>query len=228
MILKILRLTLHSDAPMRGDGAKLRGFFATSFNEYALLHQHVTDKLIYRYPLIQYKMLDGSPLVLGINEGAEILKEIYDKFDEIKLGDSNYTIMERGVTVKSEEFGCTEEILSYRFASPWLALSQENYARYMSASLEDRKDLLQKNPGGQPSFRIQRAGVCGQGAYQAGAGKDAGRDLPAEGDQGDGFSRGVHHMLCHSGPHGPREVRLQRLWSGYKVEIDMRNPIFGP
>ena len=144
MILKILRLTLHSDAPMHGDAAKLRGFFATSFNEYALLHQHVTDKLIYRYPLIQYKMLDGSPLVLGINEGAEILKEIYDKFDEIKLGDSKYTIMERGVTVKSEEFGCTEEIQSYRFAMPWLALSQENYARYMGASLGDRKDLLRR------------------------------------------------------------------------------------
>ncbi len=144
MILKILRLTLHSDAPMHGDAAKLRGFFATSFNEYALLHQHVTDKLIYRYPLIQYKMLDGSPLVLGINEGAEILKEIYDKFDEIKLGDSNYSIMERGVTVKSEEFGCTEEIQSYRFAMPWLALSQENYARYMGASLGDRKDLLRR------------------------------------------------------------------------------------
>ena len=144
MILKILRLTLHSDAPMHGDAAKLRGFFATSFNEYALLHQHTTDKLIYRYPLIQYKMLDDGPLVLGINEGAEILKEIYDKFDEIKLGDSNYSIMERGVTVKSEEFGCTEEIQSYRFAMPWLALSQENYARYMGASLGDRKDLLRR------------------------------------------------------------------------------------
>jgi hypothetical protein len=46
MILKILRLTLHSDAPMRGDASKLRGFFAASFNEHALLHRHVTDKLI--------------------------------------------------------------------------------------------------------------------------------------------------------------------------------------
>ena len=144
MILKILRLTLHSDAPMRGDGAKLRGFFATSFNEYALLHQHDTDKLIYKYPLIQYKMLEGNPLVLGINEGAEVLKEIYDKFDEIKLGESNYTIMERGITMKSEEFGCSQEILSYRFSSPWLALSQENYARYSEASQEGRKDLLRR------------------------------------------------------------------------------------
>jgi hypothetical protein len=33
MNLKILRLTLHSDAPMRGDAAKLRGFSAASFKE---------------------------------------------------------------------------------------------------------------------------------------------------------------------------------------------------
>ena len=144
MILNLLRLTLHSDAPMRGDATKLRGFFATRFNEYALLHQHLTDRLIYRYPLIQYKMLGGSPLVLGINEGAQVLKEIYDKFDEIRLGDSSYSIMERGITVKSEEFGCCDEIHSYRFATPWLALSQENYPKYRDASWETRKDLLRR------------------------------------------------------------------------------------
>ncbi len=144
MILKILRLTLHSDAPMRGDGAKLRGFFATSFNEHALLHQHVTDKLIYRYPLIQYKMLPEGPLVLGINEGADVLKEIYDKFDEIKLGESVYSVMERGVILRSEEFGCSPMIQSYRFATPWLALNQKNYDRYRRASREERRDLLRR------------------------------------------------------------------------------------
>jgi len=144
MLLKILRLTLHSDTPMRGDATKLRGFFATSFNEYALLHQHVTDRLIYKYPLIQYKMLQGSPMVLGINEGAEVLKEIYDKFDEIKLDESSYSILERSVTVKSEEFGCTEEIYSYRFVTPWLALSQENYPKYLDASWQERKELLRR------------------------------------------------------------------------------------
>jgi len=144
MLLKILRLTLHSDAPMRGDAAKLRGFFATSFNEHALLHQHVTDRLIYKYPLIQYKMLQGSPLILGINEGADVLKEIYDKFDEITLGESKYHVMERGVCIKSEEFGCTEEIHSYSFATPWLALSQDNYARFQNAAREEKRDLLRK------------------------------------------------------------------------------------
>lgn len=144
MNLKLLRLTLHSDAPMRTDAAKLRGFFATSFNEYALLHQHVTDRLIYKYPLIQYKMLEGRPLVLGINEGAEVLKAIYDKFDEIKLGESSYTILERGVTLKSEEFGCVPEIYSYGFVTPWLALSQENYPKYLDASWQERRELLRR------------------------------------------------------------------------------------
>ena len=144
MNLKTLTLTLRSDRPVEEDAAKLRGFFATRFNEYALLHQHVTDKLIYRYPLIQYKMLQGSPLVLGINEGAEVLKEIYDKFDEIKLGERSYSIMERGVILKSEEFGCCPEIHSYRFATPWLALNQRNYPRYLDASWQERKDLLRR------------------------------------------------------------------------------------
>jgi len=144
MNLKILRLTLHSSAPMIGDATKLRGFFATHFNEYALLHQHVADKLIYRYPLIQYKMLEGAPLVLGIEEGAEVLKQIYDKFDEIKIGESKYSIMERGIALKQEEFGCTKEIISYRFATPWLALSQENHQRYISLDREERRALLRR------------------------------------------------------------------------------------
>jgi hypothetical protein len=144
MNLKILRLTLQSDAPIPGSASKLRGFFATSFNEYALLHQHSADKFIYKYPKIQYKIIEGKPLVLGIDEGAEVLKQIYDKFDEIRIDQSRYSIVERGITLKSEEFGCTQQILSYRFMTPWLALSQENYARYINASQEDKRDLLRR------------------------------------------------------------------------------------
>ncbi len=41
MNLKTLRLTLKSDRPVEEAAAKLRGFFATRFNEHALLHQHI-------------------------------------------------------------------------------------------------------------------------------------------------------------------------------------------
>lgn len=99
MYLKTLRLTLKSDRPVEKAAVKLRGFFATRFTEYALLYQHIdVDKLLYKYPCIQYKILDGVPLVLGIEEGAEVLKEVYDKYGDIKLGENKYTIVERGIT----------------------------------------------------------------------------------------------------------------------------------
>ena len=96
MHLKILTLTLKSTNQITEDASKLRGFFATKFNEYALLHQHKdVDKLLYRYPRVQYKILNNTPVVIGIEEGADVLKEIYDKYDEIRLGDNVYTIVER-------------------------------------------------------------------------------------------------------------------------------------
>jgi hypothetical protein len=132
MHLKTLRLTLKSDRPVEEDAAKLRGFFATRFNEYALLHQHIdVDKLLYRYPRIQYKILEGAAIVLGIEEGAEVLKEIYNKYDTIELGENKYTIVERGIALKEEEFGIATEILSYEFITPWIALSQINYQKYL-------------------------------------------------------------------------------------------------
>ncbi|MFH0904733.1 MAG: CRISPR-associated endonuclease Cas6 [Methanobacteriota archaeon] len=130
MNLKTFTLTLASTRPIQGTSSELRGFFATQFNEYSLLHQHSADKLIYSYPLVQYKILDGAPMVIGINDGAEVLKQIYDKYDEIKLGEEVYEIVEKGISVKNQEFGLSDKIHSYEFSTPWLALNQENYMKY--------------------------------------------------------------------------------------------------
>jgi hypothetical protein len=118
MHLKTLLLTLKSDRPVEASAAKLRGFFATRFNEYALLHQHIdVDKLLYRYPRIQYKIIEGAAIVLGI---------------------------ERGIALKEDAFGIATEILSYEFITPWIALSQNNYQRYLESKREQRRELLRR------------------------------------------------------------------------------------
>ena len=145
MHLKTLHLTLKSDRPIEESAAKLRGFFATRFNEYALLHQHINvDKLLYKYPRIQYKISEGTAFVLGIEEGAEVLKEIYDKYDSIQLGENVYTIVERGIALKEVEFGISTEIITYEFITPWIALSQHNYHRYLELNREARRELLRR------------------------------------------------------------------------------------
>ena len=144
MPLTTLTLTLASTRPITESASQLRGFFATRFTEYELLHQHITDKLIYRYPKIQYKIIDGTPMVIGINEGAEVLKEIYDQYDQIKLGDNTYEIVERGVALRKADFGISDQILSYRFVTPWLALNQKNHERYLKSDRVERRDLLRR------------------------------------------------------------------------------------
>lgn len=145
MDLKIFLLTLISTRPIQESGAQLRGFFATKFNEYNLLHQHNTDKFIYRYPLVQYKTINRTPTIIGINEGAEVLKEIYDDYDKIKLNDNEYEIVERGITYKKEDFGISEKHIKYEFVTPWFALNQENYRKYRDYDKAQQYDLLNRN-----------------------------------------------------------------------------------
>ncbi|PAV14226.1 hypothetical protein ASJ81_14695 [Methanosarcina spelaei] len=145
MTPRIFILTLKSTQPIRGSSAQLRGFFATKFNEYNLLHQHNTDKFIYNYPLVQYKMVNKTPTVIGINEGADVLIEIYDKYDKIRLKDNIYEIVEREILYKNEDFGLSDKFHTYSFETPWFALNQENFTdRYKKIGTVEQKELLRK------------------------------------------------------------------------------------
>jgi hypothetical protein len=140
MILHTFTLTLGSTGPIHGSAQQLRGFFATKFNEYTELHQHNADKFIYRYPVVQYKMIGNVPTVIGINEGAEVLKQIFDEYQEIRLGENTYQVVERGISLKDEEYGISDKIHTYEFATPWLALNQENYRKFYTLKGKPERD----------------------------------------------------------------------------------------
>lgn len=133
------------DKKMNNTASQLRGFFATKFNEYVLLHHHEPDGFLYQYPSIQYKMIQGVPTVVGLNEGADVLVEIFNEYDTLHLGDTCYKIVEKRVTYQQQEVGITDSAVAYEFLTPWLALNQENYMKYygMKNSLE-RNEFLGK------------------------------------------------------------------------------------
>ncbi|WP_292379876.1 CRISPR-associated endonuclease Cas6 [Methanosarcina sp. UBA289] len=145
MKVETLTLTLVPDRKVETNASKLRGFFATRFNEYTLLHQHTCDKVIYMYPLVQYKILKGIPLVLGINEGVEVLQEIFNKYEKIELDESTYEILEKKISFKEQDFGISDKFHTYRFETPWFALNQENFTdRYKKIGTAEQKELLRK------------------------------------------------------------------------------------
>ena len=146
MNVKTLIFNFICNKPVKGSSDKLRGFFAENFGQYILIHQHLSDnRLLYKVPLIQYKMLNGAPLVLGINEGAEVLQKIYEDINYLKIGDSKYQIREKRIILRSDFLGITTDNLSYTFLTPWLALNEKNFDKYRKAkNWTEKREILEK------------------------------------------------------------------------------------
>ncbi len=146
MKVKTLYFHFTCDEPLKGAADKLRGFFADKFGEYTIIHQHLNDnELLYKAPLIQYKIFDGKPLVLGINKGAEILQKIHEEINYFKIGQSEYQIKEKNIVLRTDYFGTSNEDIIYSFLTPWLALNEKNYEKYqMLGTWPKKKELLEK------------------------------------------------------------------------------------
>lgn len=144
MEISTYTLVLKTDKKVSESPETLRGFFGRRFSEFPLLHQHVETGLVYSYPLVQYKIIEGAPVVLGINDGVEAVKSVYDKFDTLELGKGSYRILERQVFEKESSFGLCDKQRKYRFITPWLALNEKNYGIFQKSGSIARSALLTK------------------------------------------------------------------------------------
>ena len=124
------------------DAEKLRGYFANLYEEEALFHNHYdSGKSIYRMPLIQYKVVGSDLVIVGFNEGADLIKKEFLKHKEIKIGDKNLKNFETKLEIKDEVMKVEEKLYTYRFLSPWLPINQKNKKRYIEGNLDLNKVL---------------------------------------------------------------------------------------
>ena len=131
MKLKTSYLVLKTNKPVKEDASKLRGYFGNKFEEYPILHQHIKEVgYLYTYPRVQYKVIEGTASILGIEEGAKVIKEISSELNELILSKNKYKITQKIIYEQEVELKPTKRNLKYRFLTPWLALNPENYRRY--------------------------------------------------------------------------------------------------
>jgi hypothetical protein len=130
--LAIARLRLHLERPMRsGEAPALRGFFGNKFEDEVLFHNHgPNDELIYQYPKVQYKVIDRVANVIGIEEGANVLERLWLSIDQTKIGGQELKVLESQFQWAAESIVISPKPNQYRFATPWLALNQQNFREY--------------------------------------------------------------------------------------------------
>ena len=144
MKIKVMKI-IFSDLNLKvRDTPKLRGAVASKFPGYSLLHHHIEKNLLlYRYPKIQYKIVNGSSMIIGIKEGIDILKSVYSEMGELQLSSFETKVQsEIEIKVVDQVFGDSEDLIEYRFATPWMALNQKNYELFVSGNKESNDKLL--------------------------------------------------------------------------------------
>lgn len=115
------------------EAGKLRGYFGNLFKEQSpLLHNHLeSGETLYRYPMVQYKVLQGVPILMGINEGADLLTQLFIKIRNIDIDGRNYPVLEKNIENRQVTTGLSDDLHTYRFETAWMALNQKNYTDYL-------------------------------------------------------------------------------------------------
>ena len=127
---------------------KFRGYVGNVFAEHDLIHNHDTEtgKHIYRYPLIQFKIIDKVPCIIALTDKAvQVFTEIFISLDEIDIEGHKIPVSEKNFKIETVDFGFSMETFMYKFLSPWIALNQKNYSVFKKMNdQEEKKDLLKR------------------------------------------------------------------------------------
>ncbi|GAB6094234.1 CRISPR-associated endonuclease Cas6 [Desulfatiferula olefinivorans] len=127
---------------------KLRGYVGNLFKNHDLIHNHdnETGKVIYRYPLVQFKVIDRAPSIVCITEKAvAVFHDLFMNLDAISIDGTIIPVFEKDLKIEDVPFGYSNEAFVYEFQSPWIGLNQKNYLSYEDAKDDgERKTLLKR------------------------------------------------------------------------------------
>jgi len=142
MTLQTFTLTLTPPGLTADEARDLIRSLSTAVSEYTRLHPEGAGLFIHQYPVVQYKTVRGVPMVIGVNEGATVLAATGD---QVQAGTETRPVLGRDEEVREEAFGVSEEMLTYEFVTPWLALNQEQARTFYTLKGKPRRDgFLQK------------------------------------------------------------------------------------
>ena len=111
-----------------------------------LFHNHRSDGYHYRYPLIQYRLIEGHPAVLGIDEGARRVAGLFGGKDELicRIGSRTRRFSLSSLAEWEDEAGLSVTPGKYIIEN-WLPLNGANYREFQQTEgAIARLEMLQR------------------------------------------------------------------------------------
>lgn len=128
------------------DAHKMRGYFGNIFKEQSpLLHNHYSDGASrYAYPLVQYKVINQIPLLVGFQEGADLLVSLFLKIKEIDIEGEKHLVLAKNIQQKQYTLAVNQQLHNYRFNTLWMALNQDNHRKYIQMDENAQMQFLNR------------------------------------------------------------------------------------
>ena len=127
-------LTLYTDRPFCENGSDLRRAITASFSDIGVLHNHNGADFDYRSPRVRYLVIDRVPHLISFDDGLEIVERIYREQTSLRCRQKMYQVTGTELQDIHDGAGICGDLYHYQSHTPWLALNEENYDRYMQVS----------------------------------------------------------------------------------------------
>jgi hypothetical protein len=118
----------------------LRGFFGNYFINIPEFHHHSESS--YHYPMVQYKKIGKELIIMGFSKYAEVVFEKLSTIEKIII--KNKEIKVNNIQIDITKNSIKLENTNYQFITPWLALNEENYKKYLKLASKERKFFLER------------------------------------------------------------------------------------
>jgi hypothetical protein len=113
--------------------------------EHVLFHQHLEHGYLYKYPLIQYKVVQNKPVLLCLDKGIEDVYHFFNKNSwDLIIGDRPYHVEVENLKLNNWVLQVWDHSFKY-FIRNWLPLNEENYREYRQIKdVGEKKLFLEK------------------------------------------------------------------------------------
>ena len=143
--IKTTIVKLITDKPVRKTPYQVKGVFIRNFKKESIvpmLDGSTRDKFL--YPRVQVKILDEQIYLIGIKEGSFPVISIANKVKKLDFGNITFEVEKFEILKSNYDFILKDQLISYKFISPWVALNSMTGAKYKKLNENDRLSYLNK------------------------------------------------------------------------------------
>lgn len=121
-----------------------RGAVAQRFPGDVAFHGHDGARTVARYPEVQYRWHDGSPQLFALGDAAQRVMAHPWPGATLRLGDQELRVAQVDWSSLALTRAFSRRLVRYEFRAPWIALNQQNHARFKDLARGERRAELDR------------------------------------------------------------------------------------